>query len=315
MLINSQVTKTAILEAFDEYQDIMTKDDNLIFYFSGHGYYHGKRNTGYWLTSESESQNYATYLSNYEILKFIEHLDARHVFGIVDACFAGALFTDRAINEVASKRLESPSRWLLTAGQLGPVSDGEVGRNSPFTAALLAHLNYNNGSQIWVSDLCAKVLEGVKYNTDKQEPRGEPLKNVGHYGGDYVFVRKGFSFLPPKNIEIEVDNNSSIEKLNSSEKDNQFEIKDVENLKNKKSNLLQNLEENNFKIVFTDLKEMIVNEGKKRQILRQLIRNYNTILDSQMFGIVDDKSIELKYNQLGLKLAKFIEDLDSKDIK
>ena len=184
-LLNEKATKSNILKTFDALINLVRETDNLVFFYSGHGTLSRLTNRGYWLQADALDGDRATYIPNIEVIDFFNALKARHVFGIVDSCFSGALFA-RGAKSMAQRLYARSSRWLLTAGRLQPVADGRLGSNSPFTASLISHLR-NNTAPLPVGDLCRLVTEGVTYNADEQLPRGEPLQNAGHQGGEFVF--------------------------------------------------------------------------------------------------------------------------------
>ena len=188
-LFNQEATKDAILDAFDFYLQNLSDQDNLIFYFSGHGEYLDLNKRGYWIPVDATEGKRGSFLSNNEVIDFINGLKARHVFGIVDSCFSAALFS-RKMDTQSQRLYATPSRWLLTAGRLEPVSDGTLGDHSPFAKTLISQLSYNANPYLWTSELCDKVLKGLSYNNDKQVPRGEPLQNAGHQGGQFIFIKQ-----------------------------------------------------------------------------------------------------------------------------
>ena len=192
-LFNEKATSINIRRTFSEILKKLTDTDNLIFYYSGHGEQlpYGKEKRGYWIPYDAELGEDYTYIPNEEITLLFKNSRAHHVFGIVDSCFSGSLFQNRNLTNATEKMNSYPSRWLLTAGRLEPVSDGSLGANSPFSTALLTYLKNNPADDLWVSDLCNQVLKGMNFNTDKQTPRGEALQGVGHYGGQFVFYKKG----------------------------------------------------------------------------------------------------------------------------
>ncbi|MEO1628606.1 MAG: caspase family protein, partial [Bacteroidota bacterium] len=191
MLINEKATKKEICHQLDRYTEEITDEDNLIFLFSGHGYFHKNTKEGYWLTADSVKGEYTSFLNNGTITRYIRNIPARHIFGIVDACFSEALFQTQKSSDRLDHRYSIRSRWLLTAGRLEPVSDGAIGEQSPFAKSLLEELSHLESSHLWVSELCSRVTKGTIYNARHQTPRGEPLHDVDHLGGDFVFLRRG----------------------------------------------------------------------------------------------------------------------------
>ncbi len=192
ILTNHEATTAAIHQAFDEYHDILTEEDNFLFFFSGHGHYDERTKIGYWLTADSKRGSKQSYFSNHEVMAHVRQLKARHVVGIVDSCFSEALFFDKGDGIPIDRRYNIPSRWLLTAGRLEVVSDGSLGEHSPFVKTLLTQLHFPDESVLWMSELCPKVIKGVGHSS-QQMPRGETMKITGHQGGDFPFIRNGYT--------------------------------------------------------------------------------------------------------------------------
>ena len=138
-LFNKEATRRNILKTFDDLVGRLKAEDSLTFYFSGHGEWLKSHHRGYWLPADAENGERSTYLSNIEVLDLIKLLKARHVFGLVDSCFSESLFVQKN-STVPARQFFMPSRWLLTAGRLEPVSDGIPGTHSPFAKRLLVQL-------------------------------------------------------------------------------------------------------------------------------------------------------------------------------
>ena len=192
-LFDEEATRENILGEFQNHLNELSEDDNLLFYYSGHGEIMktGKRERGYWIPSDGVYGKNFSLIENSNIKQLFNDSYAHHIFGIVDSCFSGSLFVSN--RSATEKRLNSlTSRWLLTAGLLEPVSDGSFGDNSPFAKTLLAHLRGNPDDALWSADLCLRVLKSVSDNTRDQTPRGEPLHGVGHMGGQFIFRKKDF---------------------------------------------------------------------------------------------------------------------------
>lgn len=190
-LFDEEATQIRIFQTLSSLVHKVKPEDNLLIYFSGHGEYEENIKEGYWIPVEGQLSHPGTYISNSRIIKYLQAIKSHHTFLIVDSCFAGSLFVERKI--LMSERLESqPSRWLLTSGQNEVVSDGRPGDHSPFAASILSYLKHNQASSIPVTSLISNVIETTIFNA-YQTPRGEPIRNVGHEGGQFFFHRnQGF---------------------------------------------------------------------------------------------------------------------------
>lgn len=189
-IFNAAATRANIYNAFREMAQRVTPNDNLLIYFSGHGEYDPVLKRGFWIPVEAQPSDHSQYISNSDIKDFLSAINSHHTFLMVDSCFSGALFAEKDVSSIITKRYEKdPSRWCLTAGRNEIVSDGKPGDNSPFAKSLLYRLRQNTDA-LGVMVLCAHVIEQVHDETTNQTPIGEPLKVEGHKNGQFVFHLK-----------------------------------------------------------------------------------------------------------------------------
>ena len=309
LLINGNATQAAIANAFENYLNLVTEDDNLILYFSGHGSYYPKTKRGYWLTAESKSGDKSSFYSNSEVIDFIAALKVKHFFGIVDACFSGAFFIDRNASPLLSRRYRIPSRWLLTSGRLEPVSDGSLGDHSPFAKVLLTQLKYQEKPYLWGSELCNNVLDAFTYKKEKQLPRGQPLQDMEHQGGDFAFVRKGQIFPAQGLVSPGKISNSENEMIPASLI--QFSEGNIDDVKDLLEELISNDE---WGETFEKLKKVVM-KGKKKRLLIQIISRYNSAKEIKMEATDSPRNIRIEFNRIKSDLLTFINDLQRKDFR
>lgn len=191
-LYNEEASPENIREAFESLKNKGTNVDNLLIYYSGHGYYDPSFDLGYWVPSDgrTNSGSVSTYIPNDAIRNYIKSLEFRHVFMIADACFSGSLFMSETRGEAAEKMESIKSRWGLSSGNLELVSDGEKGKNSPFATFLVKYLQENLQDKLRCSQLVEYVIGQVKNNT-QQSPQGARLSGVGDEGGEFIFTLQG----------------------------------------------------------------------------------------------------------------------------
>lgn len=196
-LFNRAATEKNIFETFKQLIKTVGPEDNLLILYSGHGEFEADIEEGYWIPVDAQLGDFSDYVSNSRIVKYLKALDAHHVLLIVDSCFSGTLFAHRNMGETKTAlRLDDiPSRWLITAGRNEVVSDGKPGDNSPFADNIIYFLENNQENSLSVGDLSDAVIDAVVYNS-RQTPRGEPMQDVGHRGGQFFFHRKGFVPAP-----------------------------------------------------------------------------------------------------------------------
>lgn len=184
-IYNEEATSKNILGAFTEMIETIEADDNLMIYFSGHGYYNTAIQEGYWIPVDAHKGEETEYLANASLLKYLKALKAKHVFLVADACFSGSLFADGTRGYVETVA-QHKSRWGLTSGRLEFVSDGSEGGNSPFASYFIKFLQENTKAQVPVSEIVHFVKVAVANNSE-QTPIGNPLKGVGDEGGEFIF--------------------------------------------------------------------------------------------------------------------------------
>ena len=183
---DAEATEKRIRRAFDRLIDVVTEQDNLIVYFSGHGRHHERRG-GYWIPVEAgtSDDDWSDYISNDVIKSYLSKIKSFHTFLIADSCFSGSLFIDKSKEKFSGDRRDTePSRWGLTSGKKEIVSDGRPGTHSPFATALLDVLRKAD-QPLGVMRICDLVLEKVAANAE-QTPMGSPLQVPGHQGGQMV---------------------------------------------------------------------------------------------------------------------------------
>jgi hypothetical protein len=188
VLKNEQATRNNIYKSLRSLIEQVTPQDNLVIYYSGHGYFDELLNEGYWIPVDARLNANGEYLSNSDLLKIIGSINSQHTFLVADACFSGALFSEPR-RGYAENVERFRSRWGLASGRLEVVSDGQVGKNSPFTSVFLSYLRTTDKEKFTVSELVQHVKVKVSEEAD-QTPMGSPLKVAGDEGGEYVFYRK-----------------------------------------------------------------------------------------------------------------------------
>ncbi len=184
-LFNKQATRENILELFEQLQDDIGENDNLLIYFAGHGFYDSDAGLGYWVPSDARLNKVPDFIRNSTIHDYLRTINSHHSLLIADACYAGSLFarTRSIVNET------NRSRWAFTSGDIEKVWDGQPGENSPFARYLIRFLNSTEQDAIRANDLIHAVSVVVQRNT-VQNPRGDALSNVGDEGGVFIFRRR-----------------------------------------------------------------------------------------------------------------------------
>ena len=188
-------TRSDIIDAFDEYRSTLAFKDNLLIYYAGHGWLDEDSDEGYWLPVDAKADRRSNWVSNATLTSTLKALAAKHVMVLADSCYSGRLV--RAANvslqgagapEYFRKMSQKMARVVMTSGGLEPVVDSDGGNHSPFARAILKALAENQ-SILDGSGLFSAVRRPVMAAAD-QTPEYSDVRQAGHDGGDFLFVRR-----------------------------------------------------------------------------------------------------------------------------
>lgn len=188
IILDAEATRKNINDALRQLIEKVTPNDNLMIYYSGHGYFDKLLNEGYWVPVDGGRDDHSGFLANAQILKIIENINSHHTLLVADACFSGSLFAS-STRGYADNMEKFKSRWGLASGRLEVVSDGDLGQNSPFAKSVIEFLATNKAPKVSVSELVHFVKQKVS-EVSNQTPIGSPLKNVGDEGGEFIFYKR-----------------------------------------------------------------------------------------------------------------------------
>lgn len=168
----------------------ITKDDNLLIFYAGHGMFDEDAGQGYWWPRDADSESPSNWLSNSDLRDQIRGIKAAHILLIADACFSGGIFRTRGTEKIkeASHDIISlyklPSRRAITSGSMTTVPD-----NSVFFDYLYYSLDNNHsqyiGSQALFDGFRLKVI-----NNTLQVPQDGIIAETGDEGGDFIFIKR-----------------------------------------------------------------------------------------------------------------------------
>lgn len=189
-------TREQILIAFEQLGSRLTQEDNVLIFFAGHGKWNDRIDQGYWLPADARMNSTVGLISNSEIKDHIHSLNNRHTLLISDACFSGTFLTRSADNQPISainqpdrailNSYNKKSRTAITSANKTVVSD-----NSVFIRYLLESLHKNQHKYLSVFDLFSDIRTPVMVNSPtSQEPLFGPIRETGHEGGGFIFIRK-----------------------------------------------------------------------------------------------------------------------------
>jgi len=174
--------------------------DQLFIFFAGHGQFDEGFSEGYVVAKNSLETDRAktTYISHSNLRSYINNISCSHILLTMDVCFGGTL--DPVIararasdskdeltnNEFLARKLSKKTRRYITSGGKEYVSDGIVGKHSPFASRLIEAFKSRGGEDgILTMSEIIPYLEKIKLNEPRSGSFGDDEK-----GSDFVFVVK-----------------------------------------------------------------------------------------------------------------------------
>jgi len=204
-LYDEAASRKGIIRAFSSLKRRLTDKDSLFIYYAGHGEYEaagkGKSDKdkvdgmGYWIPSDAELDDPASYIFNSQVRDYLANIPARHIYAVVDSCFSGSLMgRTRQLGRAAIKELyQSPSRWILASGGLYPVpdvADKSKQGHSTFAWYFMKILRRNTNPYLLAKDIAEPIAISVSNDIQGQLPRSAPVLSAGDEGGQFVFRLK-----------------------------------------------------------------------------------------------------------------------------
>jgi hypothetical protein len=187
LILLENATRSEMIRTLGQLAEKITPEDNLLIFFAGHGTMDEKSENGYWLPSNADRNDKSDWVRNSTILDILQEINSRHTLVIADACFSGAILTNRSPNraeEFAYKQYyDLPSRKAMTSGTNTVVPD-----RSPFAKYLLEHLEKNTQTFLTSQELFNSFNLAV-INNSKALPQFGNIEDVGDQGGDFIFFR------------------------------------------------------------------------------------------------------------------------------
>ncbi len=188
VMLLKNAKRADITNALDMMAEKLTKNDNLLIFYAGHGWWDQEANIGYWLPYDAKLSRKAEWFRNSTLCDYLKEIDSKHTLLIADACFGGAIFKTRSVSMEAPKAIQMlydlPSRKAMTSGTLTEVPD-----RSTFVKYLIERLDNNDDKYIASEQLFSSFRIAVINNSDVIPQYGE-IKNVGDEGGDFIFIKK-----------------------------------------------------------------------------------------------------------------------------
>lgn len=196
LLLNA--TRKETLSAINEFRKKLGEKDNLLIYYAGHGEFDREAGKAYWLPVDAQRDDPTEWIIADDITSSIKRLSSKHVLIVSDSCYSGTL-TRSARTELKNtgereaflkKMTERSSRTLMASGGNEPVADDGGSGHSIFADSFLQALKEIDRPIFSADELFYHHIKSRVAGKSDQVPEYNEIRNSGHDGGDFLFVRQ-----------------------------------------------------------------------------------------------------------------------------
>ncbi len=196
VLLNA--TRGDILSTLSRFRRKMNPEDNFLIYYAGHGVFEKVAEEAYWLPVDAQEDDFANWIISDSITSEIKRNPANHILIVADSCYSGTLTraadvkleTKQKREYFLQKMLGKPSRTLMASGGNEPVADGGEDGHSIFAYTFLRALTHMDQVAFTAEELFYRFVKQSVAGNAEQTPEYSIIRNSGHDGGDFVFVKK-----------------------------------------------------------------------------------------------------------------------------
>jgi len=206
-VVIANANRASVIAALNQMAVEAGPHDSVVVYYAGHGELvdakdqgkgQGERH-GYWQLVDSQPDKPESWLSNDDITRLLNQIDASQVALISDSCYSGALANGERLRAVPgtpnpTTLLAGRSVVVMSSGGNEPVFDSGKDGHSPFAWNLMNTLGKVSGWQPG-----GNVFERVRFAVARELPqRPQYAAAVGHQqGGDYLFEQRQLDTAKP----------------------------------------------------------------------------------------------------------------------
>ncbi len=190
-------SREAMIRAFNKIALEADANDSVVIYYAGHGVVVpvGGTDTGFWLPSDTNAEDPASWLSNADIARMVAAVGSRQLMLISDSCYSGSLVGNERVQVANSSNaadlLSRKAAVVMSSGGNEPVADEGRDGHSVFAWHFMRALEGVDNWQIGGS-----VFDRVRSAVSKefpQTPQYGASRSAGHQGNtDFLFERREF---------------------------------------------------------------------------------------------------------------------------
>jgi filamentous hemagglutinin family protein len=186
-------SKADIVRALNGLVESTSRDESVLIFYAGHGYQMEDSKAGFWLPVDATASDPRTWISNNDVQRFLNRVDAKQIMIVSDSCFSGTLTKEEPVDapKAAPKEqlLSRRAVVAMSSGDEEPVADAGLGGHSVFTYYFLKAL----AGVRQVSPVSA-LYDRLKFDVQRafpQTPQLGVVTSAGHmHAANYLFELK-----------------------------------------------------------------------------------------------------------------------------
>jgi len=201
LLTDKKATRGNILNGLRTLASNLKDDDNLLFYFAGHGQLDDLTGDGYWIPVEGKQKDLLSWVAHSSIKNILcsDKVRGKNIVVVTDSCYSGTLLRggpsllsveDRNYRERLAQLSSKRSRQVITSGGLEPVVDGGRDGHSLFAYYLIRALEENDREVIDLENLFHSRVWKPVTEIGGQRPSVGRLKTPMDEDGQFVLELK-----------------------------------------------------------------------------------------------------------------------------
>ena len=191
---HTDLKRADFLRVTHDFFESARPNDNLIFYYAGHG--ERIDEAGFWVPVDAERNRDFDWINIQQVQRYAKKSKAKNILFLIDSCFSGIInSTNRGLSIVDLESSNRPSneyvRVAISSGQ-SDQSSSDIGpfdkRYSPFARALYDSLDsFKSGFNS--RDLFGEVMS-IFPTSLEQQPNWGVIIEANHVVGDFEFLLK-----------------------------------------------------------------------------------------------------------------------------
>jgi ankyrin repeat protein len=197
LILDEKATRQNIMKRLNALKGKLNPEDQLLIYYAGHGYLDKETETSYWLPVDAERSDPTNWIEAKSVSDQLKRTRAMQVLVVADSCYAGTIsraidsdLAGRGSRESYLQKLKSkPSRVLIASGGNEPVDDSGGRGHSVFADVFIRSLKNPIDQQFTAEELLIRQIKESVAGRAEQTPEYRVIRNSGHDGGDFVFIR------------------------------------------------------------------------------------------------------------------------------